>query len=120
LFAGGGTEEAELGGLTDGKRELAVRHLGRGAFFHAELRYGEGLERSFNAGDGGHGGFDADVVGARNAAANADAFAVPGGSVVGCAAGYGVHEIFAGEDLDIGGFVERRCGSVPVRCRTAP
>ena len=54
----------------------------------------------------GHGGLDADIVRARDAAADADAFALPREAVVGSAARDGVHQIFAGKHLD-GGLVLR-------------
>ncbi len=50
-------------------------------------------------GNGGHGRFDPDVVRARDAAADAHAFAVPGRAVVSRAARDGVHQVFAGERL---------------------
>ena len=89
VLAGGGVEEAELGGFADDEAELAVGEVKFGAFLHAEGNDGEGFERSGHAGDGGHGAFDADVVSARDAAADAHAAALAGEAVVGCAAGDG-------------------------------
>ena len=51
-------------------------------------------------GTAGNGAFHADVIGARDAAADAHAFAVPRGPIIGGAAGDGLHEIFTGERLD--------------------
>ena len=76
VLARGGSEEAELGGLADDQAEFAVGDAQIGAFFHAEGGHREGFQRGGKAGHGGHGGFDADVVGARHAAADAHAFAL--------------------------------------------
>ena len=100
VLADGGAEEAELGGLADDQSELAIGDAHVGAFFHAERRDGQRLERGGHAGDGGHGALDADVVSARDAAANAHALAVARQAVVGRAARDGVHQIFAAQRLD--------------------
>ena len=102
FFASEEREEAELGGLADDQTEFAIRHLRRGAFFHAERRDGQRFDRRGNAGHGGHGGFDSDVIRARDAAANAHAFAVPRRAVISRSARDRVHQIFAGERLDCG------------------
>ena len=61
---------------------------------------GQRLERRGEAGDGRHRAFDADVVGARHAAANADAASGARHAVIGRAARDGVHQIFAAQRLD--------------------
>src|ERR1019366_2192494 len=51
LFANGGTEEAELGGLADHQAELAAGHERFGAFLHSEGHDANRLERGFHSGD---------------------------------------------------------------------
>jgi hypothetical protein len=100
VLAHGGGEEAELGGLADHQSEFAVGDAQVGAFLHAEGDHREGFERSGKAGHGGHGAFDGDVVGARDAAADAHAAALARESVISRAARDGVHQVFAAELLD--------------------
>ncbi len=96
VLAGCGMEEAELGGFADGEAELAIGEAEFGAFLHAEGDDGERFERSGHAGNGGHGAFDADVIRARDAAADAHAAALAGEAIIGCASGDGVHEVVVG------------------------
>ena len=90
-------EEAELGGLADHQAEFAARNADVGAFFHAERHHRERLERRREAGDGGHGAFHADVVGARHAAADAHTASCARQAVIGRAARHRVHQIFAAQ-----------------------
>ena len=48
-FARGGTEEAELRGFADDQAEFAVGEIHFGAFFHTEVRHGEGFQRRWEA-----------------------------------------------------------------------
>ena len=73
-------------GFADDQAKFLRRHVGLRAFLHAERRDAQRLDRRFHAGHGGHGSLDADVIGARGAAANPQAVAVPHPAVVGRAA----------------------------------
>ena len=96
--AGGGAEEAELGGLADDQAELGAGDLGLGAFLHTHRNDADGLDWRFDARDGGGGGFHADVVGPGDPSSNPDASAGADGSVVGGASGDG--------EVEVGGFQE--------------
>src|SRR5215207_2172926 len=86
-------EEAELGGLADHEAELAPGDGGLRPLLHAERHDAQRLERGGQPRHGRHGALDADVVGARRAAADADAAAALGTAVVGRAARDGVVEV---------------------------
>src|SRR5262245_65951161 len=66
-----GAQEAELGRLADDETELARRELDLGTFFEAVRHHAERFDRRTHAGNRGHGGFDAEIERARDAAANA-------------------------------------------------
>ena len=102
VLADGGVEEAELGGLADDEAELAV---GEFESVPSSIPNGDDGERFHgrgHAGNGGHGAFDADVVRARHAAANANAPAAARQPVISGAASHGVHQILAEQRLDGG------------------
>ena len=68
-----------------------------GAFFHAERRDGQGFSGAGMPGTAGMAALDADIIGARHAAADAHALAVPRQAVISRAARDGVHQIFAAQ-----------------------
>ena len=90
-------EEAKFDLLADDQAELQAGDVGLGAFFHAEGRHAEGLDRRAHARDGGHRGLDADVIGSGRAAANAHTFAAADHAVGRRSAGHGQVEVVAGE-----------------------
>src|SRR5882672_225229 len=94
LFANGRTEEAELRRFADDEAEFAVRNFGLCSLFHSEWNDAERLERSGQTGDSGHRAFDADVVGARSAAADAYAATAAGAAVISRASRHGVIEVW--------------------------
>ena len=100
LATEGGREKAEPGGFANDEAEFLRRDFGFGAFFHPERGDTERAHGRFEAGNSGNGGFDSDVVGARGAAADANAVALADPSVVSRAAGDGEVEVSAGEFFD--------------------
>src|SRR5262245_24666021 len=72
LLAHAGAEEAELRKLPHDETELAFRNRGISAFLHPERDDAERAHGSVEAGHRRHGALDADVVGARCAAADSD------------------------------------------------
>ena len=79
--------------------KLPGRYLRSRSLFHAKGRDGERAQRWGNARHGRHRRFDSDVVRAWNAAANTDPMAGSRLAVHGRAAGDGVHQVLAGQDL---------------------
>ena len=75
LPAHGGAEEAEADRLADDDAELVRRELRLRPLLHSERREAHRGDRRLDAGDGRHGALDADVVGARRPAADAEPLA---------------------------------------------
>ncbi|MNT70161.1 hypothetical protein D3C72_2085180 [compost metagenome] len=82
-------EEAEMHRLAHHQAELLRRQRGIGAFFHAERRHAQRLDRRLEAGHRRHRRLHRDIVGARGAATDAHALAAPHVAVVGRAACHG-------------------------------
>src|SRR5436309_2120809 len=100
VLARRGREEPELGGLADGEAELATGDRRTRAFLHSEWDDTQRLERRGETGNRGHRTLDADVIGARGAAADADAaMAGPHAAVICRTPRDGVIEIRRVEDV---------------------
>src|SRR5262245_13981809 len=99
LFANGGTQEAEFSRFADDKTEFATGDFGLRAFFHSEGDDAERFEWSWQTRNGGHRALNTDVVGARSAAADADAATAAGASVISRAARHGVIEVWRVQHL---------------------
>src|SRR5215468_6459735 len=82
LFANGRTQEAELSRFADYQAEFAVGNFGLRPLFHSKRDDAERFERSGPPWNCGHRAFDADVVGARSAASDADAATATGPAVI--------------------------------------
>ena len=90
----------ERGGFADNEPEFLTRHVVLGPLFHSEWDDAERLERGGRARDGGHRRFNADIVRAGGAAANANPFAASHHAEIGGAPGRSQVKIAARQYLD--------------------
>src|SRR5271157_1076440 len=94
-----GAQKAKLGRLTNYQPELPVRNFRLRPLFHAKRNHTQGLERRFHSGHCRHCTLNTYVISARRAAA--DPYAPPAScpAVVGCAARYGVLQVWRIQNL---------------------
>src|SRR5437764_6564117 len=95
VAAEGTGEETKAGVFTDDETKLLRRHVGVRAFFHAEGSDAKGFDRRFHAGHSGHRRLDANIVGARGAAANPQTVTMSDPTAVGRAARDAAAEVAA-------------------------